>query len=108
MRAGLLRDVISIRYPVTTARSTDGEPIVTQSTLMSNVWARVDHKTGSEMYRDRNRWEVNETDFFIRYTTNSITPSMSVNYENNDYDIKAVINVDEREREIHLITKRIE
>jgi SPP1 family predicted phage head-tail adaptor len=106
MRAGLLRDVISIRYPVTTARSTDGAPIETESTLLKNVWARVDHKTGSETYRNRNRWEINETDFFIRYTTAAITKSMHVNYNGNDYDIKAIINVDERDREIQLITKK--
>ena len=108
MRAGRLNRQISIRYPVSTARSTDGAPIITTSTLLADVWARVDPKTGSEIYRDRNRWEVTETDFFIRHTTVSITPSMSVRYDGNDYDIKAVINTDERNREIQLITKRHE
>jgi SPP1 family predicted phage head-tail adaptor len=105
MRAGKLNKQISIRYPVSTARSTDGAPIITESTLLINIWAQVDPKTGSETYRDRNRWEVEETDFFIRYTT-EITPEMSVRYDGNDYDIKAVINVGERNREIQLITKR--
>lgn len=108
MRAGRLRDVISIQNPVTTARSTDGAPIVTVSTFMKSVWARVVHKTGSEMYRDRNRWEINETDFYIRYTTKTITPSMSVRYNSGSYDIKAIINVGERDREIQLITKKTE
>jgi len=106
MRAGKINKQISIRYPVSTARSTDGAPIVTTSTLLTDIWAQVDPKTGSEMYRDRNRWEVEETDFFIRYTTATITPSMSVRWDGNDYDIKAIINVGERNRELQLITKR--
>ena len=106
MRAGQLRDIISIKSPASTARSTDGAPIVTNSTVVQNAWARVDHKTGSEIYRDRNRWEVEEIDFFIRYTTVSITPSMTVRYNAQDYDIKAVINVGARDREIQIITKK--
>lgn len=107
MRAGRLNRQITITSPVSTARSTDGAPIVVNSTLLSKVWARVDPKAGSEVYRDRNRWEINETDFFIRYTTVSITPSMSVSYNGNSYDIKAVINLDDDNWELQLITKRV-
>ena len=106
MRAGLLDKQINIRYSVSTARSTDGAPIVTTSTLLTDVWARVDHKTGGENYKDRNRWEINETDFFIRYTTAAITPSMSVYYGGESYDIKAIINVNEDNRELQIITKK--
>ena len=107
MRAGQLDRLITITYPVSTARSTDGAPIVTTSTLLSDIWARKETKTGSEIYRDRNRWEVNEADFFIRYTTVSITPSMSVLDDGDSYDIKAIINVKEKDRELQLITKRV-
>jgi len=107
MRAGLLNKTISIRQIASTARSTDGAPIVTRSTILADIWSRVDPKTGKELYRDRNRWEVDETDFFIRFTTVSITPAMEVAYSGNTYDIKAVINVDERDREIQIITKRV-
>ena len=48
---------------VSTARSTDGAPIVTWSTYLANIWANVEQQTGQEIYRDRNRWEVEETDF---------------------------------------------
>lgn len=106
MRAGKINKQISIRYPVSTVRSTDGAPIITESTLLTNIWAQVDPKTGGETYRDRNRWETEETDFFIRYTTAAITPSMSVRWDGNDYDIKAIINIEERNRELQLITKR--
>jgi len=106
MRAGLLNKTISIHAYSATARSTSGEPIETTSTVLSGIWARVDAKTGNEDYRQRGRWEIDEKDFFIRYTTVSITPSMSVVYGGNEYDIKAVINVGEADRELQLITER--
>ena len=107
MRAGLLRETISVRAAVSTARSTDGAPIVTYSTILADAWARVAPQKGVELYRDRNRWEVDETDFFIRYTTVSINPANEVIYNSDVYDIKAVINVDERNRELQLITKKV-
>ena len=107
MRAGLLRDIISIRSPASTSRSTDGAPIVTQSTVLKDIWARVDNKAGTEIYRDRNRWDVEEADFFIRYTTVSITPTMTVRYNSADYDIKAIIDLDNRHRELQIITKKV-
>jgi SPP1 family predicted phage head-tail adaptor len=106
MRAGQINKQISIRYPISTARSTDGAPIVTTGTLLSDIWARAEPQTGSEVYRDRNRWDVDEIDFYIRYTTATVTNQMWIDYKGNDYDIKAVINVDERDREIQIMTKR--
>ena len=90
---------------ISTARSTDGGLITTWSTLLANIWAEVDQKTGSEQYRDRNRWEVDETDFIIRWTTHDIEQDYVVRYAGNDYDIKAVINVNEADRERRLITR---
>jgi len=106
MRAGLLNKTISIHAYTATARSTSGEPVEAQSTVLAGVWARVDPKTGKEDYRQRSRWENVEADFFIRWTTVSITPSMSVGYDGNEYDIKAVINTGESNRELQLITER--
>lgn len=106
MRAGRLNRQISIHSYSATSRSTSGEPIETESTVLKDVWARVDPKTGDENYRQRARWETVETDFYIRYTTVSITPSMSLEYLSNDYDIKAVINVGEKDREYQIITER--
>ena len=106
MRAGLLDKLITIREPVSTARSTDGAPIYTQSTLLKDVWAMVDVRTGREDYRDRARWDVQEVDFIMRWTTHTIAPDMVVRYNGSDYDIKAVINVAEADRELHLITRK--
>ena len=92
--------------PSATARSTDGAPIETWSTLLSNIWAAVDPRQGTETYRDRYRWEVDEVDFTLRWTTVTIAPSDRVRYAGNDYDIKAVINVKEANRELQLITTK--
>lgn len=89
-----------------TARSTDGAPIEVWSTLIANVWAAVDQRLGAETYRDRYRWEVDEVDFTLRWTTVTIEPSHRVRYAGNDYDIKAVINVKEANRELQLITTK--
>jgi len=107
MRAGALDKLVHIMRPVvSTARSTDGAPITTWSTYIANIWASVEQKTGTEIYQDRNRWEVDETDFIMRWTTHTIDPDYRVRYGGNDYDIKAVINVSEADRERRLITKR--
>lgn len=105
MRAGLLNKQITIMQPVSTARSTDGAPVVTYSTYLANIWAAVDNKKGKEVYRDRRRWEVDEVDFTVRWTTAVIENDYVVRWAGNDYDIKAVINVDEADRELKLITR---
>ena len=94
------------RRRLATARSTDGQPIEVWSTLLSNIWAQVMPRTGDEVYRDRYRWEVEEVDFSIRWTSVAIEPEYRVRYDSSDYDIKAVINVAEADREIKLITTR--
>ena len=91
---------------VSTARSTDGAPVVTWSTYLANIWANVEQQTGQEIYRDRNRWEVEETDFICRWTTHTILTDYRVRYDSADYDIKAVINVNEANRELRLITRK--
>lgn len=108
MRAGKLNKQISIlRSSVSSARSTDGAPIVVWSTLLKNIWARVIPQSGSnETYRDRYRWEVNEVDFETRWTTHTLTADDRVKYDGNDYEIKAVINVDEANVERQIMTKR--
>ena len=106
MRAGFLNKQIHIMSPTATARSTDGQPIEVWSTLLSNIWAQVMPRTGDEVYRDRYRWEVEEVDFSIRWTSVAIEPEYRVRYDSSDYDIKAVINVAEADREIKLITTR--
>ena len=108
MRAGLLNKQIHImQSSVSTARSTDGAPVMVWSTMIANLWAQVIPKTGSnEVYRDRYRWEVDETDFITRWTTHTITADNRIKYDGNEYEIKAVINVDEANVQRQFMTKR--
>ena len=96
-----------MKSSISTARSTDGAPIVVWSTLLSNIWAEVIPKTGSnEVYRDRYRWEVDETDFITRWTTHTVTADNRIKYNGDEYEIKAVINVGEADVTRHFITKK--
>ena len=106
MRTGLLNRQITILNPVSTARSTSGAPIVTWSTYLANIWAKVEPVKGDERFTGRRRWEVDEVDFVTRWTTavENIGNDYRVRYNSNDYEIKSVINVDEGNHTIKLMT----
>ena len=107
MRAGLRDKQIHImESSVSSARSTDGAPIVVWSTMLANMWAQVIPKSGTETYRNRYRWEVEETDFITNWTTHTITADNRIKYDGDEYEIKAVINVNEANTEWHFITKK--
>jgi len=109
MRAGTLdRQITIMQSSVSTARSTDGAPVLVWSTMLANIWARVVPRTGSEIYRDRYRWEVAETDFFTRWTTHTITADHRIKYDGDIYEIRAVIDVDEKHVEHQFITTKHE
>lgn len=108
MRAGKLNKQIHImESSISSARSTDGAPIVVWSTMLANIWAEVIPKTGSEVYRDRYRWEVEETDFITYWTTHTITADNRIKYDGGEYEIKAVINVGEANVSRHFMTKKL-
>ena len=108
IRAGLRNKQIHImQSSVSTARSTDGAPIVVWSTMLANMWAQVVPKKGTELYRNRYRWEVEETDFYMNWTTHTITADHRVKYDGDDYEIKAVINIDEANVNWQFITRKI-
>ncbi len=108
MRAGLRDKQIHImKSSISTARSTDGAPIVIWSTMLANMWAQVIPKTGNETYQDRYRWEVKETDFITNWTTHTITSDNRIKYNGDDYEIKAVINIDEANIDRQFITTKL-
>ena len=108
MRIGELNRQVSILQPIVGTRSTvgDGEPVLTYSTILKNIWAKVESQIGREQYRDRNRWEVEDIDFTIWYTTIAIEPEYLVQFNSVNYDIKSVIDVGDSHREIKLMTTR--
>ena len=106
MNAGRLDRQVTIRKPLVESRSTDGEANVAWSTVLRNAWANVEPITGREMFLMDQRYSMVTHRVYLRYTT-LITPDCIMVYDGNDYDIKAVIDIGERHRELELRTERI-
>lgn len=106
MRAGLLNRQISIISPRTTARSAEGAPIVTQTTVLK-TWAAVEPLSGSEMFRGDYRYADDTVKFTIRFSaTAGIAPTMSVVCTGSTYNILSVIDTNNAHREMVLIAAK--
>jgi SPP1 family predicted phage head-tail adaptor len=105
MRAGRLNRQISIISPRTTARSADGAPIVTQTTVLQ-TWANVEPLSGSEMFRGDYRYAEDSMKFTIRYSTEAIAAPMSVVCTGSTYNIQSVIDSSNAHREMVLIATK--
>jgi len=93
---------ITIQTPTRTA-NTYGEPIETWTTYAIR-WAEIKAQTGSENfngYQEVNKYPV---EFTIRYddVTKNISEKMRVSYNSKTYDIEAVVNYNEQNKEIHI------
>ena len=105
MRAGRLNRQISIISPRTTARSSEGEPIVTLTTVR-RTWANVEPLSGSEMFRGDYRYADDTVKFTIRSSTEGIAPTMSVICTGSTYNILSVIDSSNAHREMVLIATK--
>ncbi len=103
---GKRRYQIKILQPISTARSTDGEPIFTYSTILKNIWASVETVTAHEAWRNDYRWAIADKLFNIRYTTISITPDMIINYSSENYQIQNIIDIGEKHHEFEIIGRK--
>lgn len=106
MQAGKLRQRISVISPISTARSTDGAPVVTFSTTLKDVWCEVQNISARENFRNDMRWAVTDKIFKIRYTTVTIGPKDKIVYSGENYDVQSVIDVGERHREFELVGRK--
>ena len=106
MRAGKLRHRMSVISPLSTARSTDGAPIVTYSTIYKDVWCEVAPVTAVEAYRNDMRWAVTDKVFRLRYSTVGIGAKDLIVYGGERYQIQSVVDVGERHREHEFIGRK--
>lgn len=106
MQSGRLRNRISIISPLTTARSTDGAPIVTYSTLLSDVWCEVQNVTARENFKNDMRWAVTDKIFRIRYSTQAIGPKCKIVYNSENYDVQSVVDIQERHKELEIVGRK--
>jgi len=102
IRAGELRHRVTIQQKSVT-RNTFGEEIVTWQDV-ATVWAAIEPLRGREFFESQQVNAEVTTRIRIRYRP-GITPTMRVVYGSRIFDIQAVINVEERNRELHLMCR---
>lgn len=104
MRAGTLRHRITIQQP-SASQDTYGEEIITWSTW-ATVWAAVEPMRADERYTANDAQLLAEADTRIRIRYRpGVTHQMRVSFESRLFDIQGVINLETRDREIHLLCK---
>jgi len=110
MRAGRLNRVISIRKPTTGLRSTSGEPIITWTTVLDEIWADKQPVSAREMFSQDERWSDVSVKFITRYST-LVTPTcklIDIADSSAEYDIRAVINIKDRNQGMELLARKVE
>lgn len=104
MQAGKLRHRLTLEASTDT-NNTRGEPIPTWSTV-ANVWAAIDPISGREGLAADQMYASATHRIRIRYRA-GVIPKMRFTKGSRVFDINAVLNVDERNREmVCLATER--
>lgn len=100
MEAGTLRHRITLRKKTVT-RDTRGGEVVSRATF-ATVWASVEPLQGREYFAaDKENAEVTHR-IRLRYLK-GVTSSMDVLWGTRVFDIESVLNIGERNRELHLM-----
>lgn len=108
MRAGELRHRVTIQYlPPEDQRARDPFGSVIEEWIdYATVWAAVEPLSGREYFSAQQMNAEVTTNIRIRYLS-GVTPSMRVKWGERLYNIQSVINVRERNRELHLMCKEV-
>jgi len=91
MNAGRMNKLVSIVKTTSTSRSTDGAPILTITTLSSNVWAKFKPITGRESFINEAIHYEADAVITMRYTS-IVNELCQIKYKGNFYDIKKFID----------------
>src|SRR5262245_32080883 len=102
MRAGLLRHTVKIEE-AHEARDTMGGVIVTWKEY-ATVYAAIEPLTGREAIQAAQLQAQVDHRIRIRYLP-GVVPKMRVTHDERAYDIQAVLDVEGRRRELHLMAK---
>lgn len=104
MRSGLLRHKVLLQS-MTDGKDTDGAPSETPTALAS-VWAAIRPVNANEVFRAAH-FEGDVTHIItIRYRSD-VTPKTRILYGTRVFDIRSVLNVEERNRELELTATEI-
>ena len=106
MEAGRLRHRVTIQEKVVT-RDTFGEEVITW-TDVATVWGSVEPMRGREFMEGRQVEAEVSTRIRIRYFPDGVEPEDRVSYDGRVFDILAVIEVEERHREMQLMCREID
>ncbi len=104
MRAGQLRHKIKIQQKTTT-KDSEGIPFETWTDFAA-VWAAIEPLQGREFFSAQAVNAQVTTRIRIRYQA-GISPTMRVSYGTRVFDIQAVIDVEERHRELQLMCQEV-
>lgn len=104
MRAGELRHRITIQRAVEVSDDLKTPTVTWQD--VATVWAAVEPLSGREYLLAQNVNAELTVRIRIRYRP-GVTPGMRVLYNGRVFDIQAVIDVEERHRELQLMCKEI-
>lgn len=105
MRAGRLRHRLTVQT-ATISQNAFGEPVQTWTTL-ATVWGAVEPLRGAERQRAMQVSATEEVKIVLRHsaTIGGIKPDDRILYGSKVYDISAVMNIDERNRELNVMAK---
>ena len=104
MQAGLLRDRVTIQVR-SMADDAAGEPMLTWTDFAAGIHANVNDMTGKEYLAAQAVTNAVNTTIVIRYRE-GITAAMRALSRGVIYNIQAVIEPENKHREMHLICQR--
>lgn len=105
MRAGRLSNKVEFQRCVETSNAF-GEPIQTWGDLFT-CWVAIEPLKGAERFSAMQVQSDVDTRIVTRWCQNlsSLNTKDRVKYGNKMYDIKAVLNINERDTELHVMCK---
>lgn len=107
MQAGKLRHRITFEQPVPTRNSVN-EEIITWVPLEPTVWGAIEPLTGRENYDNFGAQELAKANTRIRIRhRDDINHKMRAVFGTRVFDIQAVINVETRDRELHILCEEV-
>ncbi len=103
MRAGELRHRVTIQKEQGTTRNSKGELVPNWVDIVT-VWAAVEPLKGREYFDAEQVQAEVTTRIRMRYHA-GVTPEMRIIYGTKEFDILSAINIEEKDRELHLMCK---
>lgn len=106
MRAGRLRHKVTLELPGTATESRFGAPSTGGWSEWRTVWARIVPLNGTERFQAQQMFDKVDHRIETRWVP-GVTADMRVGMGQRVFEIEAALNVDELDRELHLMCHEI-